>query len=232
MHLLFVSATPFEMLPLKNYLEQHFRKKQEGWYIHAGLNVELLVTGVGMAATAFALGNRLHSQRPQLMINAGVAGSFRKDWELGKVVQVVSEQFGDLGAEDQDGSFLDLFELQLATANKLPFKEGRLLNPEGANFDFLPKAKGLTVNKVHGSLHNIHLIQKKYEADIESMEGAAFFWAALQLGIPFLEIRALSNFVEPRNRENWQLSLAIERLNAVLIKILESYQELTRKSSS
>ena len=226
MHLLLVSATPFEIIPLRQYLDQHFRKKQDGWYTLAGLNVELLVTGVGMTATAFALGNRLHTQQPELMINVGVAGSFRKDWELGTVVQIVSEQFGDLGAEDQEGRLLDLFELQLATANEMPFKGGRLLNPDGANFDFLPKAKGLSVNKVHGSFHHIQLIQDKYEADVESMEGAAFFWAALQLGIPFLEIRALSNYVEPRNRENWQLSLAIERLNDVMVQILELYRQL------
>lgn len=232
MHLLIVSATPFEILPFQNYLEKNFRKKQDGWYTRAGLNVELLITGVGMTATAFALGNRLHSHQPNIMINAGIAGSFRTEWELGMVVQVTAEQFGDLGAEDQDGDFLDLFELKLATPDELPFKGGRLLNPEGANFNFLPKARGLTVNKVHGSLHNIQLIKNKYEADIESMEGAAFFWAALQSDVPFLEIRALSNFVEPRNRENWQISLAIDRLNEVLIKMLELYQQLVGKATS
>ena len=232
MHILFVSATSFEILPLQNFLEQNFRKKQEGWYARAGLNVEVLVSGVGMTATAYNLGKRLQSHPPHVMINAGVAGSFRKDWELGMVVQVISEQFGDLGAEDQDGSFLDLFDLQLATPNELPFKEGRLLNPDGANFNFLPQARGLSVNKVHGSLHNIKLIQQKYEADIESMEGAAFFWAALQSGVPFIEVRALSNFVEPRNRENWQISLAIDQLNEVLIKMLESYQQLAGKATT
>jgi futalosine hydrolase len=45
------------------------------------------------------------------------------------------------------------------------------------------------------------------------MEGAAFFYACLQQqGLGFVQIRALSNYVEPRNRAAWQIPQAIEHL--------------------
>jgi futalosine hydrolase len=48
---------------------------------------------------------------------------------------------------------------------------------------------------------------------IESMEGAAFFYACRQLNVPCLQIRAVSNYVEKRNRDNWHIGLAIKNLN-------------------
>ena len=54
------------------------------------------------------------------------------------------------------------------------------------------------------------------------MEGAAFFYACLMMQVPFLEIRSISNHVEPRNRAAWDIPLAIGQLNEVLIGMLKS----------
>jgi len=59
---------------------------------------------------------------------------------------------------------------------------------------------------------------------VESMEGAAFFYACLMAEVPFLEIRSISNFVEPRNRDAWDLPLAIGNLNQVLAEILGAWE--------
>ena len=40
--------------------------------------------------------------------------------------------------------------------------------------------------------------------------------------VPFLEIRSISNHVEPRNRAAWDIPLAIGQLNEVLIGMLKS----------
>jgi futalosine hydrolase len=74
---------------------------------------------------------------------------------------------------------------------------------------------------VHGYLESIDKIVAKYQPDVESMEGAAFFFSCLQAKIPFLEIRGISNYVEPRNRENWCIGLAIENLNTTVLDIIE-----------
>jgi futalosine hydrolase len=39
--------------------------------------------------------------------------------------------------------------------------------------------------------------------------------------IPFAELRAISNYVEPRNRDNWKMKEAIENLNTILIELFE-----------
>jgi futalosine hydrolase len=56
------------------------------------------------------------------------------------------------------------------------------------------------------------------------MEGAAFMQICLTEKIPFAELRAISNYVEPRNRENWKMKEAIENLNTVLIALFEKRQ--------
>ena len=96
-----------------------------------------------------------------------------------------------------------------------------MTNPHAGTANFLPKARGITVNKGHGSAASIQTLMAKYpDAQVESMEGAAFFWGALHAGIPFMEIRAISNAVEPRNRDNWNIPLALNNLNQVLVELL------------
>ncbi|MBX2890274.1 MAG: futalosine hydrolase [Saprospiraceae bacterium] len=222
MRILLVSATIFEIAPTLNWLEEHFQVTDGGTFENNGLGVFPLVTGVGLAATAFHVGQFLAINQPGLSINAGIAGAMDKDLRLGDVLNVVSERFGDLGVEEADGRFTDLFELGLMEKDAPPFSKNRLWNRASEQADFLPAAHGLSVNKVHGFPPSIEAIRAKYpDAQLESMEGAAFFFACLLAKVPFLEIRSISNFVEARNRERWDLPLAINNLNRTLIALLE-----------
>lgn len=221
-NILIVAATPFEVAPLREYLEKNYTSDAPYHYQKEGQEVVLLITGVGMTQTAYMMGKVLGMKEFQLAINAGVAGAFDRNLALGQVVNIISERYGDLGVEEADGSFTDMHELELIEGNKAPFKNNELSNERGAEFDFLPKVKGLTVNKVHGAASSIAAIQNKYDVQVESMEGAAFFQACLVEEVPFLEIRSISNYVEPRNRDNWELAKAITNLNVVLIASLQS----------
>lgn len=220
MHILLVSATPFEIAPTLGWLETNFEKRSDGLFTKKNLAVQVIVTGVGSTATAFHLGYFFCQNRPDWVINAGVAGTFDPALNIGDVVQVISERFGDLGIEEVDGQFVDLAELGLA-----PNSEFQNLGEPLPN---LLTAKGLTINTVHGTANSIEKIQKKYpEVQVESMEGAAFFYACLASGIPFVEIRSISNRVEPRNRDAWDLPLAIKNLNEVLEGTLDGLLGLT-----
>lgn len=223
MDILIVSATSFEIAPLKDYLDQQFIQYRPSQYQKGQLNVSLLFTGVGQALTAYALGRLLGQRRFDLVINAGIAGAFRKDLEIGQVVQVTSERFADLGVQEADGAFTDVHQLGLIAPDQSPFKEGVLKNKDSSGFEFLPKVSAVTVNQVHGHPPAIERIRKKYGADIETMEGAAFFYVCLSEQLPFLELRSISNFVEARNREAWNIELAIKNLNEVLSKILTAF---------
>jgi futalosine hydrolase len=67
------------------------------------------------------------------------------------------------------------------------------------------------------------LISERYHPDIETMEGAAFFYVCSRENIPFLAIRAVSNKVELRNREKWNIPLAINNLSEKFGELLLSF---------
>lgn len=224
MRLLLVAATPFEIVPLLSWFETDWSVHPEQGFEKHGVIVQPLITGVGMVATTWQLGVCFAENRPDLAINAGIAGALDLNLQIGNVLNVTSERFGDLGVEEADGGFTDLFELGLQEPDHLPFSNALLQNPQVAHGGFLPQASGLTVQKVHGSATSIAAVRRKYpDAQVESMEGAAFFYACLQAKVAFWQIRSISNLVEPRNREGWNLPLAIHNLNETLRQMLEAF---------
>lgn len=219
-NLLIVAATEFEIAPLLQWLGQQKTPDESRKFIFNELNISILLTGVGLPLAMFQLTRALMITRYDLLINAGIAGALDKNLELGAVVQVVSETFADLGVEEADGSFTDLFKLKLIDPQAPPFQDGKMMNTFGSAYEFLPKVHGITVNKVHGSAPSIDQLKRRSNAGVESMEGAAAFYTCLMTQTPFLEIRAISNYVEPRNRDAWEIPLAIENLNQVLQDML------------
>ena len=220
MQILLVAATQAEIAPTLAFLEKHPKKEQ----------VIISITGIGGMCTAYHLAHALHPEysKIDIAINAGIAGSYHTDWALGKVVQVISERVADLGIEEADGTFKTLEDIGLVSSNTFPYTEEILCMPAEHIGNFLPTAQGLSVNRVHGSAKSIAIIRQKFpQADIETMEGAAFFYAALHYAqkhknFRFLALRAISNHVEPRDKSKWQIPLAIHNLNDILISMLEA----------
>nr|MBP8894284.1 futalosine hydrolase [Saprospiraceae bacterium] len=90
------------------------------------------------------------------------------------------------------------------------------------NSDFLPNRSAVTVNSVSGSGSGIMRLKAAYSADVESMEGAAFAFVCSKFDQRYLQLRAISNYIEPRNRSNWKVELALDNLNKVLISMIEA----------
>ena len=140
-----------------------------------------------------------------------------------ELVLVETEQYGDLGAEDHY-NFLDIAELGLLNHNEAPFKAGKIQAP-ASDFEALNtlrKVSGLSVNTGSGSAFSVTARQDKFHCDIESMEGIAFHYVCSREGIPFAQVRAISNYVTPRDRESWKMKEAIINLNEWLIGFIES----------
>jgi futalosine hydrolase len=217
MKILIVSSTLFEVKPLLNFLGIAMPS--------AGLNnanmdfddkeIQVLITGVGMVNTALMLGRYLNSSW-DLVLNVGVCGTFNKSFELGKLVLVNQDIISELGAEDGD-DFLTYDKLELP-GDFIFSENNHIAHPI---FNSLTKAKGITVNKVHGNDLSIEKIVRLFNPDIESMEGAAFFAACKGICHNYMQIRAISNYVERRDKSKWQMSLAIENLNAFLINFIK-----------
>ncbi|MDB5153729.1 MAG: mqnB [Mucilaginibacter sp.] len=214
MRILVVAATPFEVESLR--LEVRV-KNQESRVKNQDL--EFLITGVGMVATAFALGRHLASHQYDLAINLGIAGSFDRNIALGEVVEIAQDNLSELGAEDAD-TFLSIESMGFGES---VFKPSASLSK---HTDFnLKQATAITVNTVHGHEPSIIKLTDRLQPQLESMEGAAFFYSCKQADIPCLQIRAVSNYVEKRNRNAWQIGLAIKNLNSFAVEFLNQIDQ-------
>lgn len=206
MNLLIVAATEFEIEPL----------------LHQNLRADILITGVGIPATIFHLTKKLMTKNYDLAFQAGIAGTFGDSIKLGEVVLVKEDAFGDLGI-DENGNFKTLFETGFSNKDETPYTEGRLVNNHSfLKENTLPLANAITINKITDDLLHLKKIQQKFNADVESMEGAAFHFVCLQQKINFLQIRSISNVVGERDKTKWQTKNAIVNLNEELLKIIEN----------
>lgn len=160
-----------------------------------------------MVATAYSLGKQLATHTYDLVINAGIAGSFDRTLRLGEVVQVSEDLFAEMGAED-DEDFLPIDKLGFGESMVKPLKSNLKSN--------LKQVRAITVNRIHGNETTIYNTMSRFHPQIESMEGAAFYYGCNQAGIPSLQIRSISNYVERRNRASWDITLAVRNLNEVL----------------
>ena len=219
--ILIVAATYFEVRQFieANQLEtinKHLHQK-----INKHATTDVLITGIGGVATACRLAFQLRETEYDFAVNVGIAGSFNADINIGSVVNVVSDCQGDLGIEDQN-AFVDLFEANLENKNLFPYKNGLLHNisvlpDKFIHLDDIQKVKGITVNTAHGNKKSIEKFRDKYrDIDVETMEGAAFFYTCLLANIPFVALRSISNTVAERNKDNWNIPLALSKLNKVI----------------
>ncbi|GGH10944.1 futalosine hydrolase [Mucilaginibacter phyllosphaerae] len=213
MRILFVAATEFEVESLKFKVENQIKAPD---FKPSTLNSKLLITGVGMVATAFSLGRELANNQYDLAINLGIAGSFDRSFALGGLVEITEDTLAELGAED-DETFLPITQMGFGES---VFKATKPLADiyKTAN---LKQATAITVNTVHGNSASIKKVQARLGAQIESMEGAAFFYACREAGVPCMQIRAVSNYVEKRNRDAWQIGLAVKNLNTFAGELVE-----------
>jgi len=185
-------------------------------YTHGPHQIDVLITGVGMVATAAWCSRTLSEHSYDLALNIGVCGSFDSFIEPGTVVHVVSDRLAELGAEDGD-EFLTLDDLQLSGESEFV----NLDPPSNAGLEQLPAVTGITVNTVHGNERTIAVVTERFNPQVESMEGAAFMSACLIHKIQFAQIRAVSNLIEPRNREAWKMADAIRNLSVSALRIID-----------
>lgn len=223
MHLLIVSATYMEIAPLVAKLKfvSENDRRMKG-YTFGRHQVDVLITGIGMVATAAWTAQALARKKYDAALNFGVCGSFDKALETGKVIHVLTDRIAELGAEDGD-DFLSVHELNLLGENEFPFMWGQLVNqsvPAVEKILGLPGVNGITVNTVHGNDASIAKTIKRFNPHVESMEGAAFFYCCMTEKIPCAQVRAVSNFIERRNREAWNMALAIKNLNETAFDII------------
>lgn len=163
------------------------------------------VCGIGATQAGVECAYAISQHRPSLVIMAGIAGRYKaSSLRVGDSVLVEQEQTADCGAfrgESFDNCFSSTFKCSY-------------INPDWG----FKSVKSYSVNVCAAPflLHNT-------EVEIENMEGAAFFAAALKSKLPFLELRTISNTVDPQ-RGDWDIDLALNNLNISLNKLISEME--------
>lgn len=205
MKVLLVSATEFE-------IASYFKQKD---------TIDVLLTGVGMPIALYHLQKKITENKYNLVIQVGLAGAFTTKFELGETVFVKQDTFGDLGIEEKE-RFTPIFETDLFNKNEFPFENGWLVNKNKIlQQSTLEVVKAVTINKVTDKGSIKQQLIDSFNPDIETMEGAALHYVCLHQNIPFIQLRAISNYVGERDKTKWKIDLAISNLHNELIKLLK-----------
>lgn len=217
MNCLLVAATAREISP---FLE-HYRNSAKPEFVD--INIDVLITGVGLTAATYSLTRQIMRKRPDLVVQAGVAGCFDKNIPLGSLVAVKQDAIADLGVWEKK-EWNSVFSLGLASANEAPYKKGWLVNPDKGIFqrNKYKAVRAISVNQVSTGKQMISLYEKTFRPAIESMEGAALHYVCLLEKISFLQLRSISNYIGERNKGKWKMKEAVSNLNKELIRLLES----------
>lgn len=204
MNILLISATKAEINFIKDLPKE----------------VDVLIAGVGVPSTIYHLQKKMQQVKYDLIIQAGIAGTFDNSLKLGEVVLVTQDIFADIGME-QKNEFTSIFQTTFTDKNEFPFDDGWLKNNHAiARKKNIQQVTGVTVSKVSDSQLQKQQLIKNFSPGIESMEGAALHYVCLQEHIPFVQIRAISNEVGERDKTKWKMKEAIDNLGIGVLQLI------------
>lgn len=226
MKILIVAATWMEV----KLLTDAFKLKENtnenvSRYQLSGNEIDILITGIGTTATTYKLTSFLLNNSYDFVMNLGIAGSLNKKLKIGEVVNVITDEFADLGVENEE-KFLTLFESDFIDLNEFPFENGVLKASDSNGWIQLNEVRGITANKSHRNWKSISEIRQKFSADVESMEGAAVFYVCRNLGVPCFQIRAISNYVDSGDASKWDIPSALINLKSTFVKLSQNFSVL------
>lgn len=221
MHILIIAATALEIRPFLN------RYRDGAPFLRRDMNIDVLITGIGLTATVYRLMKQLTVTRPDFIIQAGVAGCFDTSIPLGSVVTVRQDTIADESVIELK-KLRTLFDLNLVPQNRPPYRSGWLVNPHRdlIKSTGLTAVRGISVNQITTKPETIYFFRDRFRPVTESMEGAALHYVCLLEGIPFLQLRSLSNYIGERNKKKWNMQDSILRLNDALEEVIPAAQEV------
>lgn len=181
--------------------------------------VALLLTGVGAIRASAAASAVLSVEPFERILNFGVGGAYpNSGLNIGDLTIAVSECDPQSGILTPEG-FRDLGGLGFPLAGTFPNKldlRNEWLDVLAAR---LPDAEPVGVASVHccsGTDALAAEMETRSDSEVEAMEGFALACVARKAGIPFAEIRAISNSTGDRDRQRWNLDLACDRIAAAV----------------
>ena len=236
--MLVLAATEMELAPLREHVREA-RASRGPWDAVAlgtlgRTPVVLAVTGIGKANAAGCLAATTLAYRPRAAVQVGIGGAYLGSFLSNGMVAAASEELQlDLGLRLEDGGLEGLDALGFAAT---PARDGR-----PARFNLVPTHEGLqrvlaeriglpllrfaTLDAITVGVERGAALQRAHDVSIESMEGAAAAQAADRLGLPFAEVRGVSNLVGERDKRLWDIRGAVQASCRAVRALLEGWDE-------
>lgn len=221
MRVIVTAATTGEWMPCFSKIDKLYTEDSKR------LKITFHQSGVGMLATTFSLTKLLMEDKPDMIIQIGIAGCFDDTIKLGRVFLIENEIAADIGVEEKN-KWKDIFNLKLERSNYPPYKKRTLPNEHIEKFNLLnmKTVTGLTVNEITTRKERIKQLLKKYAPVTESMEGAALHYVCRAMNVPFLQMRAVSNYIGERDKSKWMMGESLHNLNKTLLQYIDKlYKE-------
>lgn len=223
--MLLAAATDLELGPLLDLLEARPSAHAPhpggaaGWprLRHGAIDgqlVDVVTTGVGKANAAAATALAIERTRPRAVLLCGIGGAYRgAGLAVGDVALATAEVHLDTGVGFGE-AWRGMDELGFALVEGPPARFNRF-DLDDARVRALARRLGVhactfgTAEAVTADAIQAEALQRRHGVCVESMEGAAAAQVALALGVPFLEVRGISNEVGDRERDRWDVPAAV-----------------------
>jgi len=241
--ILLIAAVPLETELLRRELAPCEVRRCGGVALYqgtlAGQNVALQHSGVGKANAAATAALLLDSLRPEAVLCFGCAGAYPESGlKVGDLVLASEEIYGDEGAATPDG-FLDMQALGFPLAerggekwfNRFPadpelLAQGhRLISRTLRAQQLVACGPLVTVSTCSGTTAAGSLLIRRTEGLGENMEGAAVAQVCARFGVPFFEVRGISNLVEDRDLSRWDIPAAATAAQQAVCAVLAGWRE-------
>jgi futalosine hydrolase len=191
-------------------------------YEVGGRTVLLGVTGVGLLNTGLRAGQWLARPDVDGVVDLGIAGGYDLgETPMGSTCYAWQETWPEYGLLDELGA-ADPKGLGFAQAetgggriwNRLKLFPVRDAAEMGLTLDGgWMRVAGVTVSGVTGTPERAGWLKIACNGQMENMEGFAAAYAATLRGLPFLEVRTISNLVGSREPGDWNLKGALRSLH-------------------
>jgi futalosine hydrolase len=229
------AATHLELSLLINTLEAGDRLFIGHREIFVGMIAErrtlLAMTGIGKVSAASAVAALLEHYEPEILINTGCAGAYAGGGQsMGDLAIATAEVFGDEGVLTPDGwHSLELIGIPALSRNgenhfnRFPLTRwaiDKAMYVAEAEGIILHQGEFVTVSTASGTAERGKELFQRFGGICENMEGAAAAQVALLYGVDCMEIRGISNMVEDRDPDRWDIPLAVERAQRFIVQFI------------
>lgn len=226
MRILLVASSTENIAPSLDHLEKTWERVNFSEYQSGKTTIFPMVAGYASIFMPYALAKFNEIETIDYVVYAGLAAGTTRIVEIGQTVNVGRDILGDVGIEESDKEFKDLFDLKIHDRTRFPFFKGEIFNEDIINPLKQRVVKNISVNTIPGTFETIEALNKKYHAEIVTTNGAAFAYACKMLDAKYLQIRTIYRYLEPTTIRNREREFAVRNLNIEILSLIEELSYL------